>query len=242
MSGPRSAVAFLTPLGGAANPSPSALAWFPAVGAAMGALLGLLWWSTEHIWPATVSAAIVVGADLALTGLLHIDGLVDTADGLLPHLERDRRLAVMREPSVGAFGIASGGIILLARFAALQSVKPSILLLVGIWCGSRAVMAVTPSLVGYARADTGGLATGFLSDARTAPGVIAAVTGTAGLLCATMLWHPLGGAVAAASGLVAAVLVIWFAVRRIGGFTGDVLGAAGLTFETVALVVAAARW
>lgn len=242
MNGPRSAVAFLTPLGGAASPGPSALAWFPAVGAAMGALLGLVWWSTEHLWPAPVAAAIVVGADLALTGLLHIDGLVDTADGLLPHLDRARRLAVMREPSVGAFGIATGGIVLLARYAALESIRPSVLLLTGIWCGSRAVMSVTPSLLRYARADTGGLATAFLSEGRVLPGVVAAVTGTAGLLCATLLWRPLGGAVAALSGLAAAALVLWFAVRRIGGFTGDVLGAAGVLFETVALVVAAARW
>jgi len=219
------------------------LAWFPAVGAAMGGLLGLLWWSTEHIWPASVAAAIVVGADLALTGLLHIDGLVDAADGLLPHLERDRRLAVMREPSVGAFGIAAGAVVLLARYAALGSVRPSILLLTGIWCGSRAIMAVIPSLVRYARADTGGLATAFLSEGRAAvPAIMAAATGTAGLLCATMLWRPLAGAVAALSGLAAVALVIWFAVRRIGGFTGDVLGAAGVVFETVALIVAAARW
>jgi adenosylcobinamide-GDP ribazoletransferase len=235
-------LAFLTPLGGAEAPSPSAFAWFPTVGAAMGALLGLLWWSTEHAWPAPVSAAIVVGADLALTGLLHIDGLVDTADGLLPHLDRDRRLAVMREPSVGAFGVATAGVALLVRFAALESVRPSILLLTGIWCGSRAVMSVTPSLLRYARADTGGLASAFLSKDRVAPGIVAAITGTAGLFCATMLWRPLGGATVALSGLVAAGLLLCLAVRRIGGFTGDVLGAAGVVFETVALVVAAAKW
>jgi adenosylcobinamide-GDP ribazoletransferase len=201
-----------------------------------------LWWSTEHAWPAEVAAAIVVGADLALTGLLHIDGLVDAADGLLAHLDRDRRLAVMREPTVGAFGIAAGGAVLLARFAALSSIRPSILLLTGIWCGSRAVMAVTPSVVRYVRADTGGLATSFLAPGRVGPAVAAGLTGTAGLLAASMLWRPLGGAVAAMSGLIGAALVIWFARRRLGGFTGDVLGAAGVVFETVALVVAAARW
>jgi adenosylcobinamide-GDP ribazoletransferase len=242
MNGPRSALSFLTPLGGATAPSPSALAWFPTVGAGIGALLGLLWWSTEHAWSPGVAAAIVVGADLALTGLLHIDGLVDSADGLLGHLDRDRRLAVMREPTVGAFGIAAGGVVLLARFAALSSIRPSILLLTGIWCGSRAVMAVTPSFVRYARSETGGLATSFLSEGRLGPAVVAGVTGTAGLLLATMFWRPLGGAIAALSGLIGAVVLIWFARRRLGGFTGDILGAAGVVFETVALLVAAARW
>jgi adenosylcobinamide-GDP ribazoletransferase len=242
VSGPRAAVSFLTPLGGAAAPTPSAFAWFPAVGAAMGALLGLLWWGSEHAFPPAVAAALVVGADLALTGLLHIDGLIDSADGLLPHLDRERRLAVMREPSIGAFGIAAGGAVLLARFAALESVRPSILLVTGIWCGSRAVMAVVPSLVPYARAESGGLATSFLSPASARPAVVAAVTGAAGLLVATMLWRHLGGVVVALSGLAAATLVVLFARRRLGGFTGDVLGAAGVVFETVALLVAAARW
>jgi len=241
MSGPRAALSFLTPLGGAAPPEPEALGWFPVVGAAMGAVLGPLWWATGHAWTAPVGAVIVVAADLGLTGLLHLDGLVDAADGLLPHLERERRLAVMREPSVGAFGITVAGVTLVARVVALASIRPSVLLLTGIWCGSRTVMAVAPSCLVYARSDTGGLASAFLPG-RGRVGLIAAAVGGAGLFSATMLWRPLGGAVAALSGTAAAVVVLWFARRRIGGFTGDVLGAAGVAFETVALVVAAARW
>ncbi len=242
MNGARSALAFLTPLGGPAAPTPAALGWFPAVGAAMGAVLGVLWWGTGRAWPAPVAAAIVVGADLGLTGLLHVDGLVDSADGLLPPLERERRLAVMREPSVGAFGIAAGGVVLLARFAALSVLSPSILLLTGIWCGSRAVMAVSPLCLPYVRDDTGGLASAFLAGRSRRPAVAAALTGAAGLLVATMLWRPLGGAVASIAAALAAAAVLWLARRRIGGFSGDVLGAAGMSFETVALVVAAAKW
>jgi adenosylcobinamide-GDP ribazoletransferase len=243
VSGPRAAVAFLTPLGGAATPSTSAFAWFPAVGAGIGALLGLLWWGMEHAWPAPVAAAVVVGADLALTGLLHVDGLVDAADGLLPHLTRERRLAVMREPTIGAFGACAGAAVLLARFAALSSMRPSILLLTGLWCGSRTAMAVIPSLAPYARSDTGGLATSFgSSDGKRSAGIVAAVSGIAGTLCAVLLWRPLGGAIAVVAGVVAAGLVLWCAFRRLGGYTGDVLGACGVVFETAALVVAAARW
>jgi adenosylcobinamide-GDP ribazoletransferase len=240
--GVRGAIGFLTPLGGPSSPSPAALGWFPAVGAAMGALLGVLWWGTGHGWPAPVAAAIVVAADLGLTGLLHIDGLVDSADGLLPHLDRERRLAVMREPTIGAFGIAAGGAALLARFAALSAIRPSVLLLTGVWCGSRAVMAIIPAFVPYARADTGGLATAFVAQRRAATTVVVASTGVVGLFGAVMWWRPLGGAVAALSGLVAAAAVVMLARRRLGGFTGDVLGAAGVVFETTALVVAAARW
>ena len=105
----RRALAFLTPLFGASEPRPKTLTWFPFAGAALGLVLGALWWGAERVWPAAVAAAIVVAADLALTGLLHVDGLADSADGLLPHLDRARRLEVMATPDVGAFGVATVG-------------------------------------------------------------------------------------------------------------------------------------
>jgi adenosylcobinamide-GDP ribazoletransferase len=239
---PRAALAFLTPLGGAADPTPGAVAWFPVVGAGLGGLLGYLWWLTEHIWPVGVAAALVLTADLALTGLLHFDGVVDSADGLLPHLTRARRLEVMAEPTVGAFGIGVAGLLLLARFAALASTHPSVILLVGIWCGSRTVMAVAATVLPYARQAAGGLASAFRGVNDRRPGVIAAGLGVAVTLTGLLVWRPLGGAVVFVAALIAAAGVLWLAVRRLGGFTGDVLGAAGVVFETVALVAASARW
>lgn len=239
---PRAALAFLTPIGGAAEPTPGAVAWFPVVGAGLGGLLGYVWWLTEHLWPVAVAAALVVVADLALTGLLHFDGLVDSADGLLPHLTRSRRLEVMAEPTVGAFGIGVAGLMLLARFAALASTHPSVVLLVGIWCGSRTVMAVAATVLPYARQEAGGLASAFrvMDDRR--PGVIGGVLGLAGTLACLLVWRPVGGTVVLIGGVLGAAGVLWLAVRRLGGFTGDVLGASGVVFETVALVVASARW
>ena len=105
-------------------------------------MLGLLWWAAARAWPPLVAAALVVVADLALTGMLHFDGLVDSADGLLPHLERERRLEVMREPTVGAFGLGVGAAALVLRWAALAVLAPSILLLVGVWAASRSAMVL----------------------------------------------------------------------------------------------------
>src|SRR5262245_12725103 len=101
------ALGFLTVVGRSRTPTSRALAWFGPAGALIGATLGMLWWGTTNAWPAAVAAAIVVAADLGITGMLHLDGLADAADGLLPHLERDRRLAVMATPDIGAFGIAT---------------------------------------------------------------------------------------------------------------------------------------
>lgn len=269
MSGARRALAFLTPIGGAVPPAPSALPWFPVVGAAIGAVLGLVWWAAGHAWDRVVAAVIVVGLDLALTGLLHVDGLADAADGLLPHLERSRRLAVMREPAVGAFGVAVVALVLVARVAALSSAVPSVLLLAGLWAASRAFMAVVARTVRYARGPEprpgdpgggGGLVSAFLVEAaaapegpgtpparaarpsRVGPALVAGLVGAALAEGCVAAWRPVAGTVALACGLVAALGVVWLARRRLGGFTGDVLGASGVVLETVALLVAAARW
>ena len=160
MSGVRRAVAFLTPLGGPATPTAGTLNWFPLVGAVMGLGLGGWWWVADRAWPAPVAAALVVAADLALTGMLHFDGLLDTADGLLPHLSRERRLAVMAEPTVGGFAVAVGAAVVLARWAAISSLAPAPWLVGGLWCGSRTLMAGVVSTQPYARSE-GGLASAF---------------------------------------------------------------------------------
>jgi adenosylcobinamide-GDP ribazoletransferase len=232
----RRALAFLTPLFGASEPRPQTLGWFPVAGAALGLVVGGVWWGAERVWPAAVAAAIVVAVDLALTGLLHVDGLADTADGLLPHLDRTRRLEVMAAPDVGAFGVTTVAAVLLLRWAALAVTAPSPLLLGGLWCASRTAMAVTARRVPYAR--PGGLAAAFL-------GGRALTTAAAGAVLAVALAFagPGMAGVAAVGGVaVGAAVVVALAWRRIGGFTGDVLGAAGVVGETTGLLVAAARW
>ena len=232
----RRALAFLTPLFGASEPRPRTLAWFPFVGAALGLVLGAVWWGAERVWPAAVAAAIVVAADLALTGLLHVDGLADSADGLLPHLDRARRLEVMATPEVGAFGVAAVIAVLLLRWAALATTAPSPLLLGGLWCASRTAMAVTARKVPYAR--PGGLASAFLGGRTLSTALIGAVLAT-GLAFAG---PGVAGIAAVAGVVVGAAGVVALARRRIGGFTGDVLGASGMVGETTGLLVAAARW
>ena len=232
----RRAVSFLTPFGGAVAPSPAAVGWFPVVGAALGLVLGAVWWGGSRLWPAAVAAAVVVAADLALTGMLHLDGLADAADGLLAPMERARRLEVMADPATGAFAVGTVGSVLLLRWAALAAMSPSPLLLGGLWCASRSVMAATVRLVPYARPG-GGLATAFLGG-RRAPltlGLVAAVA-------LSGLGRGLAGAAAVAVAVAAGAGVVALARRRLGGFTGDVLGAAGMVGETAGLLVAAARW
>jgi len=244
----RRAVSFLTPFGGPADPAPSALAWFPAVGALIGLAVGGIWWAARRGWAPPAAAAIAVIADAALTGLLHLDGLADAADGLLPPLSRARRLEVMADPRLGAFGAAGLGIVLLARFGAFASMLPSPLAVAGLWSGSRTAMAVTARAVPYAR--PGGLASAFLPapGAGGRPGAARpagpAVLGLAGGLLALALAFAGRGALGvAAVGAEAAgaAAVVFLARRRLGGFTGDVLGAAAVVGETAGLLTLALR-
>jgi adenosylcobinamide-GDP ribazoletransferase len=252
------ALSFLTAFGrvrpGAApRPDGRSLRWFPVVGALIGLALGGLWWCLVKAWSAPVAAGIVVAADLAITGLLHLDGLADSADGLLPPMTRQRRLEVMRDPSTGAFAVGVVVVTLLARFAVFATLRPAPLLVGALWCLSRTGMATVIGRVPYARdlppddgdgadgatTSGGGLASAFMG--HRLPLWAAGLAISASISVAT-LWSFPAGTVAAASAVVAFAAVVWLGVRRVGGFTGDVLGAAGVVGETVGLLVAAAKW
>ena len=264
-SGLRQAVTFLTPFGPAATPTPAALAWFPVVGAVIGLVLGGLWWAADGPMGPLPAAALVVAADLALTGALHFDGLLDSADGLLPHLRPQRRLAVMADPHAGAFAVAVGAGALLLRTAALAGfgdTRPW--LLAALWCLARTAMAVTALTGRYARSH--GLASAFLggpapsggtTPAASLGGTPAASGGPSPAAVVRPAWLvpaalgavlSLGLALADDPKSVAAVVAAgaaaagaaWFARRRIGGFTGDTLGATGVVSETVGLLTAVA--
>jgi adenosylcobinamide-GDP ribazoletransferase len=236
---------FLTPLGGAAVPGPAALLWFPVVGGLIGAGVGAAWWAAGRAWPVGVAAAVAVVVDLGLTGLLHFDGLCDSADGLLPPLPRERRLAVMAGPEIGAFAVAVAGVTLLLRWTALASIRPStapsirlIALIAALWMASRTWMAVAVVVVPYARSS--GLASAF--QGRPAGVIPVGVISLCASGALAAIWRPVVGPAAVAAATLAAGGVLAFAWRRIGGFTGDVLGAAGVVGETIGLLAACARW
>ncbi len=230
------AFGFLSVLGGAAPLTRRALPWFPVVGAVLGAVVGGGWWLTQQLWPAPVAAVLTVTLAAALTGLLHFDGLADAADGLLPHAERDRRLAIMRTPDVGAFGASVLVLVMLAQTVALSATNAQVLVVAALWVASRAVAAGVVATVPYARPD-GGLATALIEGAPRWPGLavlpaVAIATIGAGL----------AGFISVVVATAAGCAVVAFARHQLGGFTGDVLGAAIVVSETAGLVVLAARW
>jgi adenosylcobinamide-GDP ribazoletransferase len=241
----RRALSFLTVLGRAGAPTSRTLSWFPLVGLVVGALVGVSWWASARVWPALLAAIVAVAVDAGTTGGLHLDGLADAADGLLPAVDRERRLEIMADPSVGAFGVVTLVVVLLLRVGALASVPATgarVLVVVGLWTGSRTLMAVTARALPYAHHE-GGLAAAFRASSSTPDGASLAIAGYGlALACAVAAWGGgTRGVLAVVAEVLAAGAVAGFAYRRLGGYSGDVLGAAGVMGETIGLLVLAAR-
>jgi adenosylcobinamide-GDP ribazoletransferase len=226
------AVVFLTVVGRGQATGPRAVPWFPVVGALLGAAVGGVWWGAERWWPPAVAGAVAVATDLALTGLLHLDGLADAADGLLPPMERDHRMTVMSRPDVGAFAIGVVGTVLPLRVASFASMAPRVALVAALWCASRTIMAVALAALPPVRPD------GMTATFRGASPVVPAVVGL--VLCSALAVPDPVRTIAALVGVAAgAGAVLLLSLRRLGGVTGDVLGALVETATTVTLVVLA---
>jgi adenosylcobinamide-GDP ribazoletransferase len=217
----REAVAFLTvlPVGGG-RLSPRAALFFPLVGAAIGALVGVV--AINAIVPPLVAGGLAVALELLLTGALHVDGLADSADGLGAR-DRERALAIMRDHSIGAYGAAALTLDLVVKAAALGA-SDSLLAIVAAYALSRAAPLTLAAALPYARAE----GTGRALD-RLPPWI--AVAGTAPAVALAAL-APL----TIAAAVIATAAVWWLARRRLQGVTGDVLGAAVELTATAALV------
>jgi adenosylcobinamide-GDP ribazoletransferase len=237
------AVAFLTPFGTASTPNETTLAWFPLVGALVGFGVGGLWWLAAKAWVPLLAGAIAVLADLVFTGLLHFDGLGDAGDGLLAPMSRERRLEVMSDPSIGAFGAVTIGVVLVLRWGSFASLRPEPFVIAGLWCASRTAMIAMTEFLSYARPS--GLVQQFLTvEGASRPRVLRRVAIVVGVILSVILVTIEGGfhgVSALGAELLAIALVALFARHRLGGYTGDVLGAAAVLGETVGLLILAVR-
>jgi adenosylcobinamide-GDP ribazoletransferase len=217
------------------------MAYFAPVGMAIGTTLGMIWRLARRRLGPLPAAVVVVAADAALTGALHLDGLADTTDGLFAHTPRATRLSIMADPAVGSFGAVALITALVARAVSLAEGEPSIGLLAGLWGLSRATMVVETRHLDYV-SGTAGLAQAFLPqpDVPDRSGV-AALAGGAASLCLLVATQRRAGLRAGLASLAGSGLVAGLAARRIGGFTGDVLGASGVVGETAGLLAAVLR-
>ena len=215
----------------------SAWAW-PVVGAALGAIAaGFASVALVVGLTPGVTAAAVLGLLALLTGGLHEDGLSDTADGLFGGWTKERRLEIMKDSRIGSYGMLALLLVTLARWSALVtilSLESPWVALIAAGAVSRAPMALIMSTLPNARGAGLSHATGRPSSGVALFGV--ALAGTLALLLAGFAALPMVILVTALTGLLALS-----ARKRIGGQTGDILGAAQQLAEAAALAVLAAR-
>lgn len=204
---------------------------FPLVGAALGLGAGLVFWLAAQALPPPLAALLAVAAYGWLTGFLHEDGLADVADGFGGGHDAARRLEIMRDSRIGGFGAVALILVLGLRagsLAELAGLAP--LALIAAASLSRTAIPFAMLLGRPARADGLGHGAGAVGRASLA------WAGLLGLLIAWICLGAAGALAAAAAATVAAAVLMLVARRRIGGYTGDVLGAVQQITEIAVLL------
>ena len=213
-----------------------ALIFFPLVGLLVGLLLLALDLLLAPVLPVGVRAALLLGAGVGLTRALHLDGLMDCCDGLFGGFTPERRLEIMRDSRVGAFGVLGAVVVLLLRFNGLTALSDPWLVAglllpptLGRWAMALAIVAYP-----YGRATGLGVAFKEGSSWRQV-----ALAGILALGLAAALWWPWGmAALPVAAGLTASLAR--FMRGRLPGLTGDCYGAINEVVEIVVLLMVVA--
>jgi adenosylcobinamide-GDP ribazoletransferase len=241
MNGFLGAVSFLTrvPTGTGTRP-PEELArsvpWFPVVGAGVGLAVAAVYAGARQLLPSLPAATVAVVAGICLTGAFHEDGLGDTADAFAGGWDRDSTLRILDDPRLGTFGVLAVAASMALRVAAVAALAPAAALAALPAAHALSRAAAVATMTALPAAGGSGLGASYLralSRRRALAGAAAGVAVALALLGVAALW-------AAAAAALAALLLGRLARRRIGGVTGDVLGAVQQLGEILVLLAAAA--
>lgn len=208
-----------------------AVAWFPLVGVALGASLYGVNYSAQLIFPTPVSAALTLFAWVIFTRAFHLDGFMDSCDGLFGGWTPERRLEIMKDSRMGAFGVAGGILVLLTEYAALQTpinLFPALMLstTLGRWASPLVIYAFP-----YAREDGLGI------EMKRNVGIKEIILAT--LITAITAWLVSGwiGFLLMLGAAVMGFLIAFYAMRLLSGLTGDIYGTVTTLIEMLVLIL-----
>lgn len=206
-----------------------ALPWFPLAGALVGAAGGGAAWLGWNGWGQAIGAWFALAGMALITGGLHLDGFADTLDGLGSWKGKERALEIMKDSRIGGMG-AIGLILFFGIYwSALREFSPKIWIaaLASICALSRSCLVFSAQCFPYVpgREGIGRLVT----DRREPAGLLIALV--LGYAIAALCLNPLTAAILLACGLVVAGGLNLFFVRRLGGITGDTMGAVNQMVE-----------
>jgi adenosylcobinamide-GDP ribazoletransferase len=200
-----------------------AIRYFPVVGLIVGASGAATLWLAAQVLPAPLPAILAIVVTVLMTGAIHEDGLADTCDGLGGGATRERALEIMKDPRIGAFGAIALLLSLLLKISALSlmTLWTAMIALFAAHAFSR-FCAVLFSFAGrYVGSAERSRAAPVVTQVKRSDVLVAAVFGLPALvLCGR------DAIVAVIVALVLLALLFRWCVRRIGGYTGDTLGAA----------------
>jgi len=215
----------------------NAAALFPIVGLMIAIPIAIIWYWASLLLPSTIAAGLAIGTSLLITGGLHEDGFADCADGLGATPDRERALEIMRDSRIGTYGSLALILSIGLRWAALATLSPIAGIIAILIChsGARSIMTIAMRFSKYARLDGLGKQASEMPQkafilAMFIAFIIAAVLG--------LHW----GVIALSLGMLTTWTFLKRLEHRLGGYTGDGLGAMEQIAEITILITLAGAW
>jgi adenosylcobinamide-GDP ribazoletransferase len=201
--------------------------YFPAVGVVVGALAAAVFAASAQLWPQVVAVLMSTAAGVYLTGAFHEDGFADTCDGIGGGTSPQRVLEIMSDSRIGTYGAVGIGLLLAVKCATLACLPPHYVVAALLLAHPVSRLASTALIWRLRYVKGEGKAKPLAQRMSTGEFLVAATTALVPALALGFLgwlpWPAIAAALLAAAGAAA-----WLArkfVRRIGGYTGDCLGA-----------------
>jgi adenosylcobinamide-GDP ribazoletransferase len=210
-----------------------ATGYFPLVGLIIGAVLAGLDYLLGLVLPSALVSVLLVSAMVALSGALHLDGLVDTCDGLAIHGTPEERWQVMHDSRAGAFGVIGAALCLLVKFVSLNSVPQSLIMFTLVTVPVISRWAMVYAIFSYPYARPSGLGKVFKQ-----------ATGWRQFLIATLITVVVAIGLLRLAGLVTLFIILLLSTvmalylkRKFAGLTGDTYGAINEIAEVSVFII-----
>jgi len=228
---------------------PQSARYFPLVGVLVGGINVGVWWLLGHWLPSAVTVGLMLAVSLLVTGAFHEDGLADTCDGFGGGMTQDRILAIMKDSRIGAYGAIAVCVMLGLKWATYAAIPAAAfpLMVIGAhmfsrWCACGLIWGLH-----YVRSEDDAKVRPLADSLGGRDWVMSGVLGALGVAPFAYAGNPMPhvlvfralAAAVAASAITAVVAALYFR-KRIGGYTGDCLGAVQQLTELAFLLVALA--
>jgi len=209
------------------------IVYFPLVGLGIGAALFGLDRLFALFLPNALGSALVIVALVVITGAHHLDGLIDTCDGMAAGRSPRERLEIMRDSHAGSFGIIGAFVILLLLYLSLLILPSASRMAALILMPTLSRWAMVYAIFAHPYARETGMGQAFKQQANWQRLAVA----TALALAASLIFMRLWGLALVAAVLIITVIVAWFLRRKLGGLTGDTYGAINEVIEVSVLIL-----